>query len=98
MDNLPLPLKTSIIELYQPSESIMGDYIIPFIIILIFIIIILNLYLKNNVNEAKLNWNVNKCIPKYMFISGFVKKNPNSGILGSTYDNFRSCIKTFINN
>ena len=43
------------------------------------------------------NWEIQKCNPKYIFYSGYIKKNPNSGPLKSTSDNFSDCIRKFNN-
>lgn len=43
------------------------------------------------------NWDIQKCNPKYIFYSGYIKKNPNSSALRSTSDNFKECIARFNN-
>ena len=43
------------------------------------------------------HWDIQKCNPKYIFYSGYIKKNPNSSALKSTSDNFKECIARFNN-
>ena len=43
------------------------------------------------------HWDVQKCNPKYIFYSGYIKQNPNSSSLSSTIDNFNECIVKFNN-
>lgn len=43
------------------------------------------------------HWDIQKCNPKYIFYSGYIKKNPNSSALKSTSDNFKECILRFNN-
>jgi len=43
------------------------------------------------------NWEIQKCNPKYIFYSGYIKKNKNSDSLTSTIDNFNECIVKFNN-
>lgn len=38
------------------------------------------------------DWNIQKCNPKYIFYSGYIKSNPNSTAYDSTLDNFNDCI------
>ena len=76
------------------SESIY-TYIIPIIIILVVFIFTIIYLIKINLSASKLNWQVNQCMPKYMFVSGFIQKEENEGALDSTYTNFKKCIKKF---
>ena len=43
------------------------------------------------------NWEIQKCNPKYIFYSGYIKQNENSGSFASTVDNFNECIVRFNN-
>jgi hypothetical protein len=38
------------------------------------------------------DWNIQKCNPKYIFYSGYIKSNPNSTAYDSTLDNFNDCV------
>ena len=76
------------------SESIY-TYIIPIIIILVVFIFTIIYLIKINLSASKLNWQVNQCMPKYMFVSVFLNKKPNESILGSTYDNFEKCVDKY---
>lgn len=82
-------------ELYKPSESVLLDYILPATVIFGFILTAMVLYIKVNLNLSTVNWAKSKCNPKYMFISGFIKKNMGDSILSSIYDNFVSCVSTY---
>lgn len=43
------------------------------------------------------NWEIQKCNPKYIFYSGYIKQNQNSTPFASTVDNFNECIVKFNN-
>ena len=43
------------------------------------------------------NWEIQKCNPKYIFYSGYIKQNPDSSSFHSTVDNFNECIVKFNN-
>jgi len=43
-------------------------------------------------------WNIEKCNPKYLFFSGYVKRNENSTALESTQDNFVECLARYSRN
>jgi len=53
--------------------------------------------IRINLTLSKTNWEQNKCVPKYMFVSGFIKKEPGFNILGSIIKNFKDCIKVGMN-
>jgi hypothetical protein len=46
--------------------------------------------------ETKIDWEKTKCVPKYLFISGYIKQNEGENILSTIYDNFNQCIKTYV--
>jgi hypothetical protein len=82
-------------QIYTPSDGYILDYVLPTSIIFGIIIVIIHLYIKAELGESKTNWEINKCVPKYMFVSGFIKKNPDSNELSSTYDNFKKCVREY---
>jgi hypothetical protein len=67
----------------------------PIFIIIITVIITITYLIKISLNISKLEWEKNKCVPKYMFISGFIKKEENLGVLGSISKNFKDCINKY---
>ena len=79
------------------DSSISTEFnILPFLIFFIGLIIIIIYLIKIEVNSNGKNWETNKCIPKYMFVSGFIEKEEDStGVLDSTYTTFKKCIKKF---
>ena len=77
----------------ESSESIGYNYILPTLIICGLSGVIVYLYLQNTFKYALTDWEYNKCIPKYMFISGFIKQDSNYGIFESTYRNFQNCVQ-----
>ena len=87
-------LNNIINDLYHPQLSII-EIIIPFIIIFIVLCITLTLMLQIEISASSLNWEKNKCIPKYMFMSGFIQKEDGLGILASTQKNFKNCIRQY---
>lgn len=82
--------------LYHPPLSII-DKIIPFIIIFAAGVFTIVYIIKIDLSTSNLNWEKNKCIPKYMFVSGFIKKEKGLGALASTQQNFKKCINEYIN-
>lgn len=43
------------------------------------------------------DWNIQKCNPKYVFYSGYIKQNPDSDSATSTIDNFNDCVIHYSN-
>jgi hypothetical protein len=82
-------------KLYKPMDDYVFSYIIPTIFIFTMLFTILTMYLKAEILESKLDWANTKCIPKYMFISGFLHKEPGINALSSTLDNFYQCVAQF---
>jgi len=81
-------------DIYKPSGFSIS-FLMPIFIIGITVIITITYLIQINLNISKLDWDKNKCVPKYMFISGFIKKEENLGILGSTNKIFRECINKY---
>lgn len=63
--------------------------LIVIVAILIFFIVIYY-FIEINRNSILLDWNNNKCNPKYIFFSGFIQKD-NPDKLQYNYDNFLEC-------
>ena len=83
-------------KLYKPiDDDIIFSLIIPAIFLITFAIIIIQLYIKTTLKESNFNWNENKCVPKYMFVSGFINPTPEKSALTSTYDNFNQCVTEY---
>ena len=81
-------------ELYSPQDSLI-IYLIPIIIIFIVILIVIYYLVLIDLNLSKNNWETNKCIPKYMFLSGFIQKNENEGVLGTINTTFKKCVNKY---
>jgi hypothetical protein len=79
-------------QIYDPPESIYTP-LIPFLIVLFVFLFTMVYLMKININISRSEWTNNKCVPKYMFISGFIENNKEHGNLKSTYINFKECIK-----
>jgi len=88
-------LQDKLNKLINPPLS-MVDKLLPFIIIFIVLCIVLALIIKIELSASGLDWEKNKCIPKYMFISGFIKKENGLGILASTSQNFKKCVTDYM--
>ena len=43
------------------------------------------------------DWDIKKCNPRYIFYSGYIKRNPNRNSFNSTVDNFNECVVKFNN-
>ena len=60
-------LNSKLNEIYHPQLSIV-EIILPFLIIFIVMCITLTLMIQIDLTTSSLNWDKNKCIPKYMRI------------------------------
>ncbi len=83
-------------KLYNPPLSLL-DKVLPFIIIFMVGCFTIAYLIKIDLSTSNLDWEKNKCIPKYMFVSGFIKKENGLGILASTKKNFKNCINDYLN-
>jgi len=89
----------SIRKLYQNTPkgftisyaNMFDEYTTNIMIVFGFTLIILFLYIKNNISIDQKNWNIQKCNPKYLFFSGYIKKNGTRSAYDSTVDNFYDC-------
>ena len=98
---MTLDLKTNMGLQYKLNKLInpplsMVDKSLPFIIIFIVFCVVLGLMIQIDLSTSGLDWEKNKCVPKYMFISGFIKKEPGLGILASTSKNFKNCVTNYM--
>ena len=76
----------------QNTDSII-DIFIPYLICIIVMLITISYIIRIQLTMSKSNWEKNKCVPKYMFVSGFIKKEPGLHVIGSISKNFKQCIK-----
>ena len=74
------------------SKKYGADIVITKIIFLIFTIIFIHLFLKRNKEEIASNWKYNKCNPKYMLFSGWIKKSKDESAFEATVNNFSGCM------
>jgi hypothetical protein len=79
-------------ELYKPSGSFIFNYLLPILIIIIWLYNVISLLIKIQLNSSKINWAKNKCEPKYLFVSGLIQPEPGLGKIGSTRKNFKECV------
>jgi hypothetical protein len=84
-------------KIYNHEDSFLVDYALPSLFLLIFTIIITMYYIKANLYESKVDWSINKCVPKYMFVSGYIHRESGKNALSAIYDNFASCVKQYKN-
>lgn len=68
-----------------------SDYGWNIFIVFLFIVVILFLYVKNNISVDEKNWDIKKCNPKYVFFSGYIRRNPNESSYDTTVNNFYEC-------
>lgn len=68
-----------------------SDYTTAFIIFFILVFINLFLYIKIDFDIDVKNWDVHKCNPKYLFFSGYLKKEPNMSASETTNYNIMQC-------
>ena len=83
-------------NIYKPTEDYAFNYSLPFLYILILGTIAFYLFIMAELYETKIDWEKTKCVPKYLFISGYIKQNEGENILSTIYDNFNQCIKTHV--
>jgi hypothetical protein len=83
-------------KIYKPKEDYAVNYTLPFFFILILVSIAFYLFIMAQLHERKTDWEISKCVPKYLFISGYIKKNEGENVLSTIYDNFDQCIKTYV--
>jgi hypothetical protein len=81
-------------NIYHTQPSII-EIIVPFIIIFIVMCITITLMIQAELTASSLNWDKNKCVPKFMFVSGFIQKEKGLGILASTQKNFKNCVQQY---
>jgi len=86
---------SEVMQIYKSRDDINFNYIAPTFFIIVYVIIITGLYIKAELLESRTSWSKNMCIPKYMFVSGFIKKEHGRTSLETTYDNFKTCVKRF---
>ena len=70
-----------------------GLYI--FFLILVFLFIFY-LYIKIDLSIDEKNWNINKCHPKYLFFSGYLKQDPGLTSEETTINNFYDCTSKYV--
>ena len=90
-------LNSKLNELYHPPISII-EIMLPFIIIFIVMCYTLSMMIQIDLTASSLNWDKNKCLPKYLFVSGFIQKEDGLGILASTQKNFKKCVQEYVTN
>jgi hypothetical protein len=64
---------------------------IHYAIFIVFLFIILFLNIKIEVAYDARNWNIMKCNPKYIFMSGLLKNDGDLGNLEETIKNYKEC-------
>lgn len=81
---------------FQFTTGSPTEYTWNIIVISIVLIVILFLYIQNNVNVDMKNWNVVKCTPKYIFFSGYLHNdNPSLSASETTIKNFFECTNKY---
>ena len=77
------------------TSYLKSNYLEVILLILFIFSIIIILYTRLFFATEFENWEIQKCNPKYIFYSGYIKQNPNSNSFYSTIDNFHECIVKF---
>jgi hypothetical protein len=88
-------MESTLKNIYKPVDDFVFSYVVPTFFITAFIITILIQYLKVQLIESKQEWETNMCVPKYMFVSGFLHKEPGEHFITATFDNFKRCVDKF---
>tara|TARA_Y100000768_G_scaffold388850_1_gene387889 strand:- start:8476 stop:9210 length:735 start_codon:yes stop_codon:yes gene_type:complete len=68
------------------------SYLTQHFVLLFFFLIIIILYVNLTLNIDFSSWELSKCNPKYLFISGYIKKNPGYNATDTTVMNFWDCL------
>nr|UZT28918.1 hypothetical protein [Nucleocytoviricota sp.]UZT29284.1 hypothetical protein [Nucleocytoviricota sp.] len=92
-------LDHKIINLYENSNffKIYGfDFWITIISIILCILLISFIFITNNFNEIRQNWDKERCNPAYLPFAGFINPQPNQTNLEYTAENFKFCNDKFI--
>lgn len=92
-------LDHKIINLYENSNffKIYGfDFWITIISIILCILLISFIFITNNFNEIRQNWDKERCNPIYLPFAGFINPQPNQTNLEYTAENFKFCNDKFI--
>ncbi len=84
-------------QLYKPSSSFTFNYLIPIVVIVVWLYNVIGLLIKIELNASKIGWSKNKCNPKYLFVSGLIQSEPGMGKIQSTRKNFNQCVLDVIN-
>lgn len=71
------------------------SYTLNIIILFISSIYVIYLYVKSHITIDMKYWNIMKCDPKYLFFSGYIKKEPGLTSLETTMSNFGTCTTKF---
>jgi hypothetical protein len=79
-------------DLYKPSGSFTFNYLIPTIVIGVWLYNVIRLLIQIQLNASKADWSKNKCDAKYLFVSGLIQTEPGLGKVGSTRKNFKDCV------
>lgn len=73
-----------------------GSHNLNYIILLFFLFTILVMYFNIFISLDITSWDIKKCKPQYLFISGFIKKIPGFNAIDTTVQNFWNCMITYI--
>tara|TARA_Y100000389_G_scaffold150309_1_gene149858 strand:- start:95 stop:892 length:798 start_codon:yes stop_codon:yes gene_type:complete len=80
--------ESNIFKKITKNETLIKSILISGFFIILFMILYSRLFIHVDFE----NWEVQKCNPKYIFYSGYIKNNTNSDSMTSTIDNFNDCI------
>lgn len=92
-------LDYKIINLYENSHyfKIYGfDFWITIILLLSCILLISFIFITNNFNQIRLNWDKERCNPLYIPFAGYINPQTNKTNLEYTAENFKYCNNKFI--
>ncbi len=74
------------------NTSFFNSKIFNICVLLFLIFVCIYWYLHIGISISKKDWENKKCDPKYLYISGFIKNEPDMNGLESTVHNFNNCI------
>ena len=83
--------KKSAYKAFSVRKKNDSNYNINIFILLLFLFVILILSIKNNTMIDEKYWDIQKCYPKYIFYSGYIRRNPQENAYDSTVNNLYEC-------
>jgi hypothetical protein len=73
-----------------------ADVTFTIIILIVFFILIMHFYIKNNLQSIKADWPNQRCLPNIIPFAGFINKSANESVFDYTKENMTGCIQNIV--